>query len=102
MDFCQKKTHTSKSGAPPSILPLSGQPDPCEPKTRLRPIEGFYGSLMYDGAAQPPYFTIKNTLLAYKVTHGNQLEDSNALQWHDVVLNLPGSKDYNPGMPWVY
>ena len=57
---------------------------------------------MYDGAAQPPYFTIKNTLLAYEVTHGNQLEDSNALQWHDVVLNLPGSKDYNPGMPWVY
>jgi hypothetical protein len=54
------------------------------------------------GLHSPPYFTIKNTLLAYKVTHGNQLEDSNALQWHDVVLNLPGSKDYNPGMPWVY
>ena len=27
---------------------------------------------------------------------------SNPLAWSDVVLNLPGSKDYRPTKPWVY
>jgi hypothetical protein len=54
------------------------------------------------GLHTSPYNTIQATHLAYEVANGNQWDVKNALQWEDVVLNLPGSPAYNPLQPWVY
>jgi len=32
---------------------------------------------------------------------GDRSDSSNPFQWHKVRLNLPGSKDYDPTLPWV-
>jgi len=29
-------------------------------------------------------------------------DPENVFRWESVVLNLPGSKDYDPAKPWVY
>ena len=33
---------------------------------------------------------------------GNHKDDSNPLRWDSIVMNLIGSKDYNPSLPNVY
>jgi hypothetical protein len=54
------------------------------------------------GLRPSPYNTIQATHLAFEVANGNQHDMKNALQWEDVILNLPGSSSYNPLQPWVY
>jgi hypothetical protein len=54
------------------------------------------------GLRTSPYNTSQATHLAYEVANGNQWDVKNALQWEDVVFNLPCSPAYNPLQPWVY
>ena len=53
------------------------------------------------GLRTSPYNTIQTTHLAYKVANGNQWDVKNALQWEDVVFNLPGSPAYNPFLGFI-
>ena len=32
---------------------------------------------------------------------GNQRDDNNPFAWHSIRLNLPGTADYNPTLPWM-
>jgi hypothetical protein len=52
------------------------------------------------GLKPSPYFTIKATHLAYEVVWGLASDPSNAMQWSQVHLNLPGSLTYTPSQPW--
>jgi hypothetical protein len=49
-----------------------------------------------------PYVCIKGLLIALEMVKGNQWDESNAFQWGDVHLNLPGDSDYSPGKPRIY
>jgi hypothetical protein len=40
--------------------------------------------------------------LAEELVQGNHHDVNNPLHWKDVILNLPGSDDYQPQLPWVY
>ena len=33
---------------------------------------------------------------------GSHSDKNNPFNWKHVVLNLPGNKDYDPKLPWVY
>jgi hypothetical protein len=54
------------------------------------------------GLRPSPYMTIKATHFAYEVVNGCRWSESNALQWKEVRLNLPGDPSYNPLKQWVY
>lgn len=41
-------------------------------------------------------------LFAEEVIRGDPLNPSNVFRFDQVVLNLPGSTDYKPHLPWVY
>ena len=32
---------------------------------------------------------------------GNPRDDTNPFAWHSIRLNLPGTADYNPTLPWM-
>lgn len=53
------------------------------------------------GHKNSPYMTVQATHLAFEVANGCWFNKDNAMCWDRVVLNLPGSQDYNPTMPWV-
>lgn len=53
------------------------------------------------GAKSSPYQTIRAMLWAEDVIRGNRHSPDNPLRWDFVRLNLPGSKDYDPTLPWV-
>jgi hypothetical protein len=37
-----------------------------------------------------------------EVIRGDWKDPNNVFCWDKVMLNLPGSKDYDPNKPWVY
>ena len=53
------------------------------------------------GYRPSPHNSIKTNLVAEEIIRGDRHDDKNAFQWSQVVLNLPGSKDYNPGKAWI-
>ena len=32
---------------------------------------------------------------------GNPRDEDNPFAWHSICLNLPGTGDYNPKLPWM-
>ena len=48
-----------------------------------------------------PYQTFGGILVADEVIEGDRKDPRNVFRWDAVRLNLPGSKGYNPGLPWV-
>jgi hypothetical protein len=54
------------------------------------------------GLVASPYICTKEAALADEVARGNPSDPSNPFQWTAVVLNLPGSPDYSPRLPWVF
>mmetsp|Transcript_17572 Transcript_17572/g.49639 ORF Transcript_17572/g.49639 Transcript_17572/m.49639 type:complete len:1287 (+) Transcript_17572:10428-14288(+) len=53
------------------------------------------------GLKSSPYQAVQAMLFAEEVIRGNPTDATNIFRWHSVVLNLPGSKDYDPSLPWV-
>jgi hypothetical protein len=49
-----------------------------------------------------PYTSIQGTAFAEEIIRGDPNNQSNIVQWTEVVLNLPGSLLYKPCDPWVY
>jgi hypothetical protein len=68
------------------------------PKQRTR-WERWVRCLM--GLKVSPYLTIKGSLLGLEWILGDTTCPSNVFYWERVCLNLPGSPDYDPQLPWV-
>jgi hypothetical protein len=54
------------------------------------------------GLRSSPYQAVQAIGVAKEVIRGSQKDPTNIFWWDDVVLNLPGSDDYDPSRPWVY
>lgn len=55
-----------------------------------------------DGARLSPYSSVQYCTIAEEFSRGNNLDADNPLRWDVIVLNLPGSKKYDPSKPRVY
>lgn len=51
---------------------------------------------------QSPYFCIKGELLETEVIQGDRRDPNNPYRWFKIILNLPGSKGYDPREPRVW
>jgi hypothetical protein len=54
------------------------------------------------GLKPSPYQTTQAMLIAEDVIRGDPGSDKNVFKWNQVILNLPGDENYDPGLPWVY
>ena len=54
------------------------------------------------GLTDSPYHSLPMLIRAKQMTYGDRLDENNPFQWSKVVLNLPGSKEYDPTWPWGY
>jgi hypothetical protein len=53
------------------------------------------------GLKSSPYQAVQAILVAKEVVRGDRRDPNNAFRWDTVRLNLPGSKEYDPRLPWV-
>eukprot|EP00980_Cylindrotheca_fusiformis_P026387 scaffold16048_cov85-Cylindrotheca_fusiformis.AAC.1 len=53
------------------------------------------------GLKSSPYQAVQAVLVAKEVILGDRRDKENAYRWDVVRLNLPGSKGYDPSLPWV-
>ena len=54
------------------------------------------------GLKTSPILCTKAFAWSEEVIRGKRLGVDNPLRWDKVMMNLPGSKDYDPSLPWVY
>jgi hypothetical protein len=54
------------------------------------------------GLRDSPYRSLQMLLTAKVIAYGRRNDPGNAFGWKEVILNLPGSWDYDSTMPWVY
>ena len=54
------------------------------------------------GVGQSPYVCTQGCYIAEEVVQGSHSDMNNLFNWEQVMLNLPGNKDYDPKLPWVY
>ena len=75
------------------IGPLEFTPDECASRWVCwnRNLMGFRPS---------PYNSIRMFLIAEEVVRGDCHDPSNPLQWNCILLNLPGTREYNPSIAW--
>ncbi len=53
------------------------------------------------GLRSSPYIATKASSLGEEVALGDKHDVTNPMHWETIQLNLPGSSDYDPTMPWV-
>ena len=53
------------------------------------------------GLRPSPYNSVQGALRAKHFIMGDPKEANNPFAWERIVLNLPGSKEYDPRLPWV-
>ena len=53
------------------------------------------------GFRPSPYNSIHMFLIAEEVTQGDRHDPSNALQWNYIILNISGTRTYNPSIAWL-
>jgi hypothetical protein len=53
------------------------------------------------GLKPSPYQTTQAMLFAEDVIRGDPKAEHNVFRWDHIKLNLPGSSDYDPTLPWV-
>ena len=87
----------SKCLLPPKENPYETQEDYQE---RVKIWYRWYRCMM--GFFQSPYSAIKACHHSEEVMRGDRRNKSSPFYWDCVVLNLPGSSNYNPLFPWVY
>ncbi len=54
------------------------------------------------GLRPSPYCAVQTLAWLEEVIGGDPRDPSNVFRYDKVELNLPGSADYDPSMPWVY
>jgi hypothetical protein len=54
------------------------------------------------GARSRPYVSVRYFYLAEEFCRGFRSDKNNPLQWDCIILNLPGSKSYDPSKPRVF
>ena len=54
------------------------------------------------GFKTSPFCAIRHFYLAEEFRFGDPKDLKNAMRWDHVVFNLPGMKNFDPHMPWVY
>ena len=64
-------------------------------------VHGCWQRMMM-GLSPAPYFTIKDMLIVEKEIRGDRKHRMNVFGWKRVVLILPGSRCYDPTIPWVF
>jgi hypothetical protein len=47
------------------------------------------------------YNSTRMYLITEEITRGDQHDPDNAFQWGYILLNLPGTREYNPSMAWA-
>ena len=62
-------------------------------------IEGWYRCPM--GQSPFPFNTVQQTRRLKRVMMGDAADEENVFRWAGVRVNLPGSIDYQPGIPWI-
>lgn len=74
--------------------PIGYTPEECEHRwmTWARNLMGFRPS---------PYNSVKMYLVAEEILRGDRHDPSNAFQYDYIMLNLPGSENYNPSIAWI-
>ncbi len=72
----------------------------------VRVIEGAQGNERWErclmGLRSSPFICTQTFAWGEALIWGDRKALDNPLRWDKVILNLPGSKDYNPARPWVY
>ena len=53
------------------------------------------------GLRDSPYRSIQLLIRLKIEAYGNRWDRSNPFHWEKVIYNLPGTKNYSPGFPWV-
>ena len=53
------------------------------------------------GLRPSPYWCVRFYYMAEEFAKGYHKDPSNSLKWDRIILNLPGSRGFNPTMPWV-
>jgi hypothetical protein len=53
------------------------------------------------GIQSSPYQAFQAILVAKEYILGNRKDAKNIFRWNHVQMNLPGSRDYDPRLPWV-
>ena len=53
------------------------------------------------GAKPSPYQAIRFMLWAEHIVRGDRFDSSNPFRWSYIKLNMPGSNDYDPSVPWL-
>ena len=53
------------------------------------------------GFRSSPYIACKSYGWTVDMARGNRLDEKNPFRWNSVRLNLPGSENYDPQIPWV-
>ena len=61
---------------------------------------GAYSTLM--GFRHSPYVCTQTFEWGEDAIRGDRKDCNSPLRWDLVRMNLPGNKDYDPTMPWVY
>eukprot|EP00978_Attheya_sp_CCMP212_P040338 scaffold219117_cov61-Attheya_sp.AAC.1 len=55
------------------------------------------------GLTSSPYQAVQEAMaMAEEYIRGDRKDPKNIFRWDSVEFNLPGSKDYDPLLPWVY
>lgn len=57
---------------------------------------------MFMGFFPSPFVCIKFFYLIKELVIGNHEKKGSPVRWDKVVLNLPGRKNFDPRLPWVY
>jgi hypothetical protein len=53
------------------------------------------------GLTSSPYQAVQTVTRAKRLVLGDPTSLSNPFRWDKVVINTPGSQDYNPRLPWI-
>ena len=53
------------------------------------------------GFKSSPYGSVRTYLIAEEIIRGDPNDESNAFQWSDVRMNLPGTHGYSPSEAWI-
>ena len=54
------------------------------------------------GLRSSPYVCIRGYAWGDEMVKGDLSKREKPLAWDRIVLNLPGTKEYNPQLPWLY
>jgi hypothetical protein len=54
------------------------------------------------GFKPSPYVTTQTFAWSEEVILGNHLDENNPFFWNKIIHNFPGTKGYDPAMPWIY